>query len=151
QVIFDPAGMCAYAKPDQVLQQQTRYLMVVTADVADAHGKKLKADKDYSDCVKGADADSDYCGTLSQAIDTVRSKSHSKGKNDVISASLFTTLSATRWLQQAREQIVSGAIPGAGALYGPLSTFHLKDISSITWMPQTGVSGVDDNQMLPLS
>jgi len=149
QVLFDPAGMCAYAKPDQVLEQQTRYLMVVTSDVADASGKELKADKNYSDCVKHAE--SDYCGTLSRAIDTVRSRSHGKGKRDVISASLFTTLSATSWLQQAREQIRSGAIPGAGALYGPLSTFQLKDVSSITWMPQTGVSGVDYNQTIPLS
>jgi hypothetical protein len=147
QVIFDPAGMCAYAKPDQVLNQQTRYLMVVTADVADADGKELKADKNYTDCVKHAD--SGYCGTLSQAIDTVQRKTSAKGKS-VISASLFTTLSATIWLQKARAQINSGAIPGAGMLYGPLSTFDLKDISSITWMPQTGVSGVDYNQTLPL-
>jgi hypothetical protein len=148
QVIFDPAGMCAYAKPDRVLDQQTRYLLAVTADVADADGKELKADKNYNDCVKHTD--SGYCRTLSQAIDTVQSKNHGKSKNDVISASLFTTLSATSWLQQARAQVNSGAIPGAGMLYGPLSTFDLRDVNSITWMPQTGVSGVDYNQMLPL-
>jgi hypothetical protein len=148
QVMFDPSGMCAYAKPDRVLDQQTRYLMVVTADVADADGHKLKADKNYTDCVKHGD--SGYCGNLSQAIDTVQSKSLRNAKGDVISASLFTTLSATSWLEQARAQINSGAIPGAGTLYGPLSTFSLKDINSITWMPQTGVSGVDYNQTLPM-
>jgi hypothetical protein len=148
QVIFDPAGMCAYAKPDEVLDQQTRYLLVVTADVADAEGKQLKADKNYSDCVKRAD--SAYCQALSQAIDAVSGKSHGKSKGDVISASLFTTMSATSWLQQAHAQINSGAIPGAGTLYGALSTFALKDVASVTWMPQTGVSGVNYNQTLPL-
>ncbi len=148
QVLFDPAGMCAYAKPDQVLDQRTRYLMVVTADVADSNGKELKADKNYTECVNHADWG--YCAALSQAIDTVQSKSHGKGKSDVISASLFTTLSATSWLEQARAQINSGTIPGAGILYGPLSTFYLKDVNSITWMPETGVSGVDYNQTLPL-
>jgi len=44
QVIFDPAGMCAYAKPDRVLDQQTRYLLAVTADVADADGKEFDND-----------------------------------------------------------------------------------------------------------
>lgn len=148
QVLFDPAGMCAYAKPDQVLDQRTRYLMVVTSDVADSNGKELKADKNYTECVKHADWG--YCAALSQAIDTVQSKSHGKGKSDVISASLFTTLSATSWLEQARAKINSGTIPGAGILYGPLSTFYLKDVNSITWMPQTGVPGVDYNQTLPL-
>src|ERR1700692_4543432 len=52
QVIYDPVQMCAYAKPDQVLHQQTRYLLVVTSDVADANGRKLKADPNYSGCVK---------------------------------------------------------------------------------------------------
>jgi hypothetical protein len=148
QLLFDPAGMCAYAKPDQVLDQRTRYLMVVTTDVADSNGKELKADKDYTQCIKHADWG--YCAALSQAIDTVQSKNHGKGKSDVISASLFTTLSATSWLEQARAQINSGTIPGAGILYGPLSTFDLKDVNSITWMPETGVSGVDYNQTLPL-
>jgi len=167
QVIFDPAAMCAYAKPDQVLDQQTRYLLVVTSDVADADGEKLKADQNYSDCVKRAN--SDYCQALSRALDTLRGKNSGDGKSDsdegpsevagengrsglghVISASLFTTLSATSWLEQAYSQVNSGAIPGAGTLYAPLSTFALKDVKSITWMPQTGVYGINYDQTLPL-
>ncbi len=147
QVIFDPAGLCAYAKPDQVLDQQTRYLLIVTSGVADADGKGVKPDKNYSDCVKPAN--SEYCQDLSRAIDTFFGKSH-VNKNDVISASLFTTMSATHWLEQAHAQVHSGAIPGVGMLYGPLSTFELKDVQSITWMPQTGVPGVNYDQQLPL-
>jgi hypothetical protein len=168
QVIYDPVQMCAYAKADQVLDQQTRYLLVVTSDVADANGRKLKADPNYSGCVKRAN--SDYCQALAQAIDTLHGKSPGDGKSDfsessseeagenglsdglgrVISASLFTTLSATSWLEQAYAQVNSGAIPGAGMLYAPLSTFDLKDVKSIKWMPQTGVSGINYDQTLPL-
>jgi hypothetical protein len=143
QVIFDPAGDCAYAKPDQVLDQQTRYLLTITSDVTDADGKRLKADKGYSDCVKKGG--SEYCQTLSRAIDQVNAL------GDVISASLFTTLSATHWLQQARAQVNSDAILGAGTLYGPVSTFNLASVQSITWIPETGVSGVNYNQTLPLN
>lgn len=159
QVIFDPLGNCAYAKPDQILDQQTRYLLAITSDVSDTGGKRLKADKDYGDCVKKGD--SSYCEALSQAINQVNSQSDSGGKEktkakgdglgDVISASLFTTLSATHWLQEARAQVNSGAIPGAGTLYGPVSSFDLASVQSITWMPQTGVSGVNYNQTLPLN
>ena len=145
QTLFDPATMCAYAKPDQVLDQQTRYLLVITSDVTDADGKKLKADPNYSDCVKRDN--SDYCQALSRAIDMLQKK---QGDAHVISASLFTTLSATSWLEQAHTQVNSGAIPGAGMLYAPLSTFDLKDVKSITWMPQTGVSGINFDQTLPL-
>jgi Bacterial Ig-like domain len=167
QVIFDPAQTCAYAKPDQVLDQQSRYLLVVTSDVADTDGKKLKADPNYSDCVKRAN--SDYCQALSQTLDTLRGKNAGDSKSDsgegsseeagenvrsgsghVISASLFTTLSATSWLEQAYSQVNSAAIPGAGMLYAPLSTFDLKDVKSITWMPQTGVSSINYDQTLPL-
>jgi hypothetical protein len=73
------------------------------------------------------------------------------GLDDIISGSLFTTLSATHWLQQARAQVNSGAIPGAGILYGPVSTFNLASVQSITWIPDTGVSGVNYNQTLPLN
>jgi hypothetical protein len=37
QVIFDPSGLCAYAKPNQVLDQDTEYLLVVTPAVLDAY------------------------------------------------------------------------------------------------------------------
>jgi len=157
QAIFDPATMCAYAKPDQVLDQQTRYLLVVTSDLADADGKRLRADPNYSDCVKRDS--SDYCQALARAIDMLQKK-QGEYKSDlseiegasghIISASLFTTLSVTSWLEQAHTQVNSGAIPGAGMLYAPLSTFDLKDVKSITWMPQTGVSGVNFDQTLPL-
>lgn len=166
QVIFDPAGMCAYAKPDQVLNQQTRYLLMVTSDVTDAGGKKLKATKDYRDCLE--EARSVYCAALSTALNAVKgshgntgvgenatqaadNSSNGDGVGDVIAASLFTTLSATSWLERAHAQLNSGAIPGAGQLYGPLSTFDVTSIKSITWMPQTGVPSVNLNQTLPLN
>ena len=81
QVIFDPASNCAHAKPDQVLNQQTQYLLTVNSNVTDADGKQLKADKGYSDCLKkGSSA---YCQALSAAIDQANgngNKSQNKGK-----------------------------------------------------------------------
>jgi hypothetical protein len=153
QILFDPAGKCAYAKPDHVLDQQTSYLLIVTSDVLDADGKKVKADKSYGDCLK--DRVLTYCRALSQAIQTIEDKQQENGPDNrpdhIISASLFTTLSATNWLQQAHAQIISNTIPGEGMLYGPLATFDLKDVKSITWMPQTGVAGVNYNQSMPLN
>jgi hypothetical protein len=142
QVLFDPAGNCAFAKPERVLSQQSRYLLTVTSDVADSDGKKLKADKSWSDCIKKPSTD--YCRSLSQAV------SQAPNSKDLVSASLFTTMSATSWLQQARAAVNSAAIPGAGSLLGPLTTFNLTNqVSSIVWAPQTSLLGFG-SQPVPL-
>lgn len=149
QIIFDHEANCAYAKPDQVLNQQTRYLLTITSDLSDASGKRLVADKDFSDCVKHSG--STYCDELSDAIGQFNSKTHGNPLGEVIGASLFTTMSATTWLEKTRAQINSGAIPEAVLPAGPTSIFNLTSIQSMTWMPQSGVVGVNYDRTLPLT
>jgi hypothetical protein len=149
QIIFDPEENCAHAKPDQVLKQQTRYLLTLTSDLSDASGKRLVADKDFSDCAK--QGGSAYCNELSDAIGQFNSKTNGNPLGDVIGASLFTTMSATTWLEKTRAQINSGAIPEAVLPAGPTSVFNLSSVQSITWTPQTGVAGVNYDRTLPLT
>ena len=73
-----------------------------------------------------------------------------KWLGDVIGASLFTTLSATSWLEAARDQVNSKAVPAGVLPAGLVSTFALSNVQSITWMPQMGVAGVTNDQTLPL-
>ena len=138
QVLFDAAGNCAYAKPDRVLDQQTRYLLAITSSVSDAGGKKVKAEKSFGDCLKKDG--STYCQALEEALEQV-SKSGRQG--EVVSASLFTTLSATAWLQSARAQVNSGLIPAIALPAGLVSTFNLASVNSVTWVPQTGAAGCE--------
>jgi hypothetical protein len=150
QVIYDPVGECAYAKPNQILDQDTTYLLLVDSNVKDAKGQRLKTGKDYSDCV--AKSSSTYCRMLSQALGLVNGgNGHGNAPGGIIAASLFTTMSATQWLQQARAAVHSGSIPGAGTLYGPMSTFNMADITSMVWMPDSGAAGVNYDQAFPLS
>jgi hypothetical protein len=165
QVTYDPAGYCVYAKPDHVLDQDTQYLLVITSDVRDVNGERVNADNNYSDCVNNGN--STYCQALSQAIHSANTRgsgkkaktngnndghvenAHGNDLGDAIAVSLFTTLSATHWLQQARANVNSSA--GVGILAGPLATFNLTDVTSIIWMPQTGIPGLSYNQALPLN
>src|SRR6185437_8430528 len=55
QIVFDPASNCAFAKPNQVLSQQSEYLLTVTDSVHDADGKKVKEDHQFKDCLKSSD------------------------------------------------------------------------------------------------
>lgn len=149
QVIFDPNGLCAYAKPNQVLHQDTRYLLIVTPVVTDANGSHVQASHDYTVCV--AQRTTPYCQQLAQAMNPLLTIVSDLG--GIVSASLFTTMSATNWLEQARVNVNSMAIPGVGTFAGPLSTFSLSATTSITWMPDpgAGVTGVNYNQAVPLN
>lgn len=149
QVIFDPSGLCAYAKPNQVLDQDTEYLLVVTPLVRDANGRSVEASSQYTSCV--AQKATSYCQQLAQAMGPVVTLVSDFG--GIVAASAFTTLSATNWLEQARTAVDSGAIPGVGTLAAPMATFNLADVSSITWEPDpgAGVTGVNLNQAIPLN
>ena len=161
QVIFDAVGNCVYAKPDQVLDQQTRYLLTVSSAVKDADGESLTADKGFSDCV--ANGNSGYCRALSSAIGQLSNgggnnggdgefdNQQQNGQGDFVSASLFTTLSATSWLQGARAQVNQNPGPSPVLPAGLVSAFDLSAVKSITWMPDTGAAGVNYDQALPLS
>ena len=136
QIIFDPNSNCVFAKPSQILNQQSRYLLAVTDAVQDAQGHKVKPDRAYADCLKSSDA---YCQSLEEALD----QTDVPGK--LISASVFTTMSATSWLEQARHFVAAAEPPVLP--FGPVS-FPISSLSSLTWVPaQSGLPP----QNIPLS
>src|SRR4029453_12477375 len=53
QVFYHPSTRCGLAKPDNVLDQTTRYLLFITDRVRDAHGKAVAADDAYTSCAGG--------------------------------------------------------------------------------------------------
>jgi hypothetical protein len=96
QAAYDPAANTVYAKPDAAFDQHRRYMIVVTDGVRDATGNPVAADPAFAACVQMANLN-DYCASLAQAVAGV--------SGHVVSASIFTTLSATAWLQSARAQL----------------------------------------------
>ncbi|MGH9583380.1 MAG: hypothetical protein ACRD4O_10630, partial [Bryobacteraceae bacterium] len=61
RVIFDPASNCAFAKPAQVLRQQSKYLLVVTSAVQDSSGAPVAASPQFGACLTASD---EYCEAL---------------------------------------------------------------------------------------
>ena len=143
QIIFDPSSNCAFAKPDQVLDQQSQYLLTVTDSVHDADGKKVKEDDRFKDCLKKSSAP--YCQALNDALDKVVQQPASSNK--VIAASLFTTMSATTWLEKARRFVDLTELPIVLPAGIPFS-FKLSNLKTITWVPAH--SGLP-SQDIPLS
>ncbi|MEO7650220.1 MAG: Ig-like domain-containing protein [Bryobacteraceae bacterium] len=143
QIVYDPNTYCVFAKPDRVLDQQSRYLLTVMASVRDSAGAPVKEDDLFLDCLKKDT--STYCRALSNAVDRLP---RSDGK--VVGASLFTTLSTTDWLQKARILTTSAQTPAAVLPAGATSIFNLAALNSITWIPQTNNPALPPGQDIPL-
>lgn len=95
QIVWDPATKTLFAESDEFLDQHTHYVLVVTDGVHDAHGKPVKAAKAFED----DDLDL-YRLALRLALDRLHlHRSH------IVAASLFTTQSATSFLEKVRNQI----------------------------------------------
>ncbi|HWB86480.1 MAG TPA: Ig-like domain-containing protein [Bryobacteraceae bacterium] len=144
QVVYDPVTNTAYAKPDSVLDQHRRYALVVTDAVKDTAGNAVAADPRYLVC---AQAITPYCAEVASAL-TVAAPL--VAPQHIVSASVFTTMSATRWLEGVRPLL--DYFPPSPKLTEPRSTFRIQDLSSIVLHEQTGTAPVQFSDLaLPIS
>lgn len=145
QIIFDPASNCAFAKPNQVLNQQSQYLLVVTDSVHDSGGKKVKSSDAFTACLQSSDP---YCDSLADALQNMHRPAASS--NRIVTASLFTTMSATTWLEQARRFVDANqpAVVLPAGLNGAPSVFALSHVKSMTWVPQGSGDDTDNSETL---
>jgi hypothetical protein len=102
-VVYDPVTYTAYAKPDAALDQHRRYLLVVTDAIHDLAGNPVAADPAFTNCAQTSTDAGGYCAEVAQALAQIGT-AVAPGRN-IVSASLFTTLSATSWLESARRQL----------------------------------------------
>src|SRR5262249_3257313 len=97
QIVYDPATNTAYAKPDEFFDQHRHYALIVTDAVHDASGRPVKPDPRFTACIQSPA--NDYCDRVAKVASSAASSRHSNS----VSASIFTTLSATTWLEKARD------------------------------------------------
>jgi Bacterial virulence factor lipase N-terminal len=124
QVVWDTFTNTLYVESDELLDQNTRYVLVVTKKVTDAGGKSVKAANAFLDFVDDANSASTgdpaldaYRASLRNALDQIDTAGV-VSRGQVVSASLFTTLSATADLEKMRDQIKAAAPPPAHFLLG---------------------------------
>jgi pimeloyl-ACP methyl ester carboxylesterase len=145
QVIFDPVTNTAYAKPDSFIDQHRRFLLVVTSAVVDRADDPVAADAAYSACV--ANVTNEYCAALAQGIQLAGGRF---GTKRIVSASVFTTESATAFMESARIALQSSTIDFQRT--GAKNTFGLAEIAQATLRQQTRTSPVGyEDQDLPVN
>jgi len=146
QILWDPATKTLVFESDQLLQQHSRYLLVITDGVRDTKGKKIKGDGWGEDLglAFGRDRDgADYRRDLRDGVQSMRG-----GKVKVVAASLFSTQSTSADLVKIRHQI-QGATPAsvdfmigtvAGAAAPVRALFPVPSLSGIVFSRQTGTA-----------
>src|SRR5215813_1017942 len=138
QVVWDTATLTLHVESDELLDQHTRYALIVTRGVRDVSGDPVEAAeafRRFRQTVRGK-----YKRALLEAIHAARRIGI---RDDIAVASVFTTQSATAILEKIRDHIKAAAPAPADFLLGPRgerTVFPLEEVTGITWGQQTGVN-----------
>ena len=149
QIVWDPATRTLAFESDELLNQHSRYVLVITDGVRDTGGKKIKSDGFGAEFGLGTDRDTGaYRGELRDAIRSVRAGSH-----NVVAASLFTTQSITADLHKIMRQIKQATPAPADFMIGNAGTvravFPVSGVTGIQFNRQTGTAPAYVSSFLP--
>ncbi|MBS0341517.1 MAG: Ig-like domain-containing protein [Proteobacteria bacterium] len=146
QVSWDPAGKVLVLQSDELLQEHSRYVLVVTDGIRDAAGDPIEGGRfSYlrqgpgpKDEPPGRDW-ADYRRSLQDADRWIRPP-----RNHVVSLSVFTTQSISADLRKIRDQIRSATPGPVNFVIGNSGTvravFPLAQVAGIEWNRQTGTA-----------
>ena len=153
QIVWDPASRTLAFESDELLNEHTRYLLVVTDGVRDKNGKKIKPDgwDDDDRGARGRDREgAEYRRDLRDALRSVRHSGHKP-----VAASLFTTQSISPDLVKMGRQIKHAA-PGpvdfniGTTATGPVrAVFPVPSVLGIQFNRQTGTAPVFTTGFVP--
>jgi hypothetical protein len=151
QVVWDAASKTLAFESDELLQEHSRYVLIVTDGVRDTRGKRIQAARDDDDDRGARSRDNpEYSRDLRDA------KRHGeRGRDRVVAASLFTTQSVTADLAKISRQIKASTpapvdfMAGVDASGAVRSVFPLTQLTAIQFNRQTGAAPVFTAGFLP--
>jgi hypothetical protein len=129
QVVWDPASNTLHLEPDELLEQHTRYAVIVTDRVRDAGGAPIRGahfTRTRHGFPKAYDDD------VSEGIE--RSARH--GRARVVAASVFTTMSVSAELEKIQHAIQSRHPAPASVSYFPIAS-----VAGLTWNVEAVAGG----------
>ena len=137
QVVWDPATSSLHLNSDESLTQHAQFALIATNGILDAQGKPVLASGDFTQFI--ASGAGDYRDRLRAGIDAAVSLGIVR--ENIVAASVFTTMSATAILEKIRDQIHAGVPqPASFVTNGVRTVFPRSAITSVTVHRQTRVS-----------
>jgi hypothetical protein len=144
QVVWDPATNTLALQPDDLLQQHSRYVLIVTNGVRDAKGDRIDDGHFVENNARGSH---EYDRDLR---DGMRGGFH---RNRIVAASLFTTQSITADLQKIARQIKHSQPAPVDFMIGNGSAtravFSVAALAGIQFNRQTGTAPAFTPGFLP--
>jgi hypothetical protein len=155
QVSWDVAGKTLVFESDELLQEHSRYALVVTTGVRDAAGDPIEAGQwgRFRQSPSAGDAkDRDLMNYRKSLIDAEYATRSSR--QGIAALSLFTTQSISADLHKINRQIQRSTPTPVDFMIGnggsARAVFPVSGITGIQWAQQTGVAPTFNNVAVPL-
>jgi hypothetical protein len=145
QVVWDVGATTLHAQSDALLAQHTRYALIVTNGINDSNGAPVEATETFRHIEQTA-IGQEYKDELMDALRAAADLG--VAEQDIVTATVFTTLSATAILEKIRDQIHAATPDPADfnlAPDGSRTVFPLDQVTGITWQQQVGVDPASFN------
>jgi hypothetical protein len=148
QVVWDPPSNTLHVESDQLLDQHTTYALIVTDGVQDTNGRPVQASDDF----KSFRNDLNFGQTKNPILEAYRTDlldamaaaaRVGAPVGHIVTASVFTTQSATAVLEKIRDQIHAATPAPANfdiGSNGEHTVYDLKDVTGITINQQKTIS-----------
>jgi hypothetical protein len=136
QVVWDPASNTLHVEPDELLEQHTRYAVIVTDRVRDAAGRRIES-RLFDRLKKGLPRE--YRDDLQQGF----AKSHKHSRARIVAASVFTTMSVSSELEKIQDRIARthpGPTSFAVGTAGERAYFPIPSVTGLVWNLQPTVA-----------
>jgi dienelactone hydrolase len=145
QVVWDVDSRTLHVQSDAQLEQHTRYLLIVTNGIRSASGNPVEATENFRRLL-AADTRPDAAAPTAAYERTLRSAVVAAGgtglaRDQIVSAAVFTTQSATSVLQRIRQALYTVPPPSADFALGPdgsRTVFRAGEVVGIDFNQQTG-------------
>jgi hypothetical protein len=129
QIVWDPETNTLHAEPEELLEQHTRYAILVTDRVRDMTGRAIGSGR-FDRFEK--ESRGEYRDELHEGL--ARWRRH--GRPRVVAASVFTTMSVSAELEKIQDRIAKSHPSPASFEIGSLgerAVFPLASLASLTW------------------
>jgi uncharacterized protein (TIGR03437 family) len=137
EIVWDRGANRLYVTSDEFLVQHTRFALIVTKGILDTLGKPVQPSGNLAEYL--ASGSGDYRDSLGAGLDAAASLGIAR--DTIVTAGVFTTLSATAVLEKIRDQI-HAAVPQPASFVnsGVRTVFQRSAVTSITVQSQTSIS-----------
>jgi Bacterial virulence factor lipase N-terminal len=148
QIVWDPSRNTLHVESDELLDQHTRYALIVTGGLRDPEGMPVEASGAFQrfrhDLNFGLSQDLAVKSYRKALLHALSEASALGVESDIVAASVFTTQSTTATLEKIRDQIHAATPAPADFLLGTggeRTVFALDDVTGIALRQQVRVEG----------